>query len=226
MKIPLVYPKIPGSTNCPLKKCWAFEKLDGTNIHWCWNQKDKFYAFGTRRDRFPLTAGGEKEFREAHPGLEEVVSSFFDDEVFLELDAHLMQVYGRHFYRLRSPPIFSEVILFTEFWGEHSFAGQHQKEDVKQHYLIDVQVDGKLLPPSQLISDFLGRADWLPKLVYNGKFTGAFLENVRKGKYHVDEGVVIKGVVDGQIYMCKVKTDAYVKRLKTEFKDKWKNYWE
>src|SRR5271167_234256 len=96
MKVPLVYPKMPDSTGCMLKRCVAFEKLDGTNIHWCWNQKDKFYAFGTRRDRFPLTSLGEKEFKKAHPGLEDVVSSFLSDDLFETLDKFLMQQHARY----------------------------------------------------------------------------------------------------------------------------------
>jgi hypothetical protein len=226
MKVPLVYPKMTDSKNCPLKKCWAYEKLDGTNIHWCWNQKDKFYAFGTRRDRFPLTTDGERDFNVAHPGLEEVVSTFLGGPIIEKLDDVLMREYGRYFLNLNKSDPISEIILFTEFRGPRSFAGQHQREDKKTHYLIDVQVDGKMLPPGKLRWDFYGISDWMPKLVYNGKFTGDFVEKVRKGHYNVDEGVVIKGVVDSEVYMCKVKTDAYMERLKVQFKSNWKNYWE
>src|SRR5580704_5591419 len=46
----LHYPKIPGSRNCPSGPCIAFEKYDGTNLHWDWDRDFSFHAFGTRRD--------------------------------------------------------------------------------------------------------------------------------------------------------------------------------
>jgi hypothetical protein len=33
----LYYPKIPGSRHAPLERCLAFEKYDGTNLHWSWD---------------------------------------------------------------------------------------------------------------------------------------------------------------------------------------------
>jgi hypothetical protein len=53
-RIKLAYPKMPGSKNSPLEKCLAFEKYDGTNLHWVWEPEMGWYAFGTRRDRFDL----------------------------------------------------------------------------------------------------------------------------------------------------------------------------
>jgi len=235
MKIPLVYPKMPDSTGCMLKRCVAYEKLDGTNIHWCWNRKDKFYAFGTRRDRFPLTSVGEDAFKKAHPGLEEVVSSFVDCGKHRHL-AHLLDDFfsGEHkgssdFVPTHFPKknySLSEVVVFTEFFGEKSFAGQHEKDDHKDHYLIDIQVDGKLLSPEQMECDLHDFRWCMPRIMYRGKFTGDFVERVRKGHYKVDEGVVCKGVVGGEVYMCKIKTDSYLESLKTKFKDNWKEYWE
>ena len=34
----LHYPKIPGSSAAPVGRCVAFDKLDGTNLHWCWDR--------------------------------------------------------------------------------------------------------------------------------------------------------------------------------------------
>ena len=53
-RIKLAYPKIPGSKNSPFKRCIAFEKYDGTNLHWVWEYELGWYGFGTRRDRFDL----------------------------------------------------------------------------------------------------------------------------------------------------------------------------
>ena len=59
------------------------------------------------------------------------------------------------------------------------------------------------------------------------KIRCVFAENVREGNYNVNEGVICKGVLkDGQIWMAKIKTKAYMNKLKESFKDKWKDYWE
>lgn len=233
MKTPLVYPKITDTTNCPLKRCYAYEKLDGTNIHWYWNKQDSFYAFGTRRDRFPMNAIGEKEFREAHPGLERVVSSFLDCGEHRKLAENLDEfLSGDH----RGKPKFShipkipysvsEVIIFTEYFGIKSFAGQHQEDDHKDHYLIDVMVDGQLVVPDIMEHDFIDFRWCMPRVIYRGKYTGDLVDRVRKGQFPVQEGAVIKGTHEGQVYMAKVKTDSYMESLKAKFKDKWKDYWE
>lgn len=75
-RVKLVYPKIPDSRNCPLTRCIAFEKYDGTNLHWVWEVELGWYAFGTRRDRFDLDDMGIAEFNAAHPGLEEAPEIF------------------------------------------------------------------------------------------------------------------------------------------------------
>mgnify|MGYP003348784253 CR=1 FL=1 len=46
------------------------------------------------------------------------------------------------------------------------------------------------------------------------------------GKYNVKEGVVCKGQIDGRVWMVKIKTDAYMHRLKEAFADDWESYWE
>ena len=111
-----------------------------------------------------------------------------------------------------------------ELYGEHSFAGQHAPKDKKKVALFDVMVDGAFLPPDQFIQFF--QPFNIPKVVFQGKFSGQLFVDVRNGKYPVSEGVVVKGVVGGQVYMAKIKTEAYLQKLKDKFQDNWKNYWE
>jgi hypothetical protein len=218
MKVPLVYPKIPDTKDCPLKQCIVFEKLDGTNLHWRWNERNGFYAFGTRRDEFDLNDLGEKEFKEAHPGLEDVVSAFVNDDMSKELDKFLRTWYDQE----------EEVIIFTEYYGRQSFAGQHQKNDKVEHYLIDVQDNGGILSPQGFLNMYQKKFEWcMPRVLYKGKYSGELVEKIRKGKFRfVDEGAVIKGVSKGKVYMAKVKTDLYLEKLKAQFKDNWQDYWE
>jgi hypothetical protein len=70
------YPKIPGSRQCPDGRCLAFEKYDGTNLHWDWNRDFGWHSFGTRRDDFALVPVGIEKFATAHAHLVEAVEVF------------------------------------------------------------------------------------------------------------------------------------------------------
>ena len=216
MKVKLAYPKIPDTLNCPLKQCVAFEKLDGTNIHYVYKGL-VFWELGTRRDRFTNTPEGRESFNQAHPELSSLHDDAFD--FLTQLEGYLLE--EGHKYSEGK-----EVIFFFEYCGPNSFAGQHQSKDRKKLYLIDVQIDGKMLPPEELIKDFEEFKDNMPRVIFKGKFSGQLFVDVRKGKFDVKEGVVVKGVVGKDVYMAKIKTEAYQDKLKTQFKDNWKEYWE
>jgi hypothetical protein len=204
MKIPLLYPKIPENKSVILGKCIAFEKYDGTNMHWLWTPGIGWTHFGTRRTRFTFDDNGLAEFKQTHPELEEAPYIFSRAFVGIVNDA-------KH-----------EIILFTEFLGEKSFAGTHQAGDKKRLVLFDAMVNGKLLAPKQFLDSFVtfnppeeyeDEFD-TPAIIYSGKYTGQLAEDVRKGKYPVNEGVVVKGIVDGEIFMTKIKTNDYLRRLR------------
>ena len=212
MKVPLVYPKIPDTKNCPLKNCIAFDKIDGTCLHFVL-EKSVWKSFGTRRDEFNLTSDGEAQFNSAHPelaGASKLWDSKFELGQFLWCKAKYQYA--------------NKIIVFAEYVGANSFAGQHKQDDPMQFVIFDIQVDGKMLSPEVLLEDFKNFN--LPKVIYKGKYSGQLVEDIRNGKYKVNEGSVIKGEVDGKVYMAKVKTNEYLKRLKFEFKDNWKDYWE
>lgn len=219
MKCKLAYPKIPDGKNCPLKNCVAFEKYDGTNFHWIWRAHKGWCEFGTRRTRFPMDNVGEELFNKEHPGLEGASEVFWRDGLDVELDKYL-----HNKYYLDEDFENREVILFTEFFGPNSFAGSHRINDIKQHVIFDVMVNGKLLPPEEFIKQYQDFG--IAKVLYRGKYTGQFVEDVRKGKYTSGEGVVCKGLVGNDVYMTKIKTNAYLERLKNAFPNEWRNYWE
>jgi hypothetical protein len=210
----LHYPKIPGSANALNGRCVAFEKLDGTNLHWCWDREFGWHGFGTRRDEFNLTPAGIAAFAEAHPGLEGAASVF---------EVTLAEPLDR---ALRDRTDFAAAKAFAEYLGPNSFAGQHKSGDPMRLVLFDVWGEGfGFLAPHQFVRDF-GHLP-APRVVFEGKLTGAFLEAVRLGKYGVAEGVVCKGGTGGQdVWMVKVKTYTYLARLKASFGAKWEDFWE
>jgi hypothetical protein len=213
----LHYPKIPGSRNAPDGKCIAFEKYDGTNLHWDWDQDFGWHAFGTRRDAFNLTEIGVAQFAQQHAHLRQCVDVF---------RATLMEGVEKLFRDQAGYRAFQTLKVFTEFLGPNSFAGLHKENDPKELRLFDVLADpAGIIRPQQFVTDF-GHLP-LARVVYEGKLTGRFAEEVRIGKYGVAEGVVCKGVAaDGNTWMVKIKTHGYLERLKQAFAEQWEEYWE
>lgn len=218
-RIPLAYPKMPDSRGAPMGRCVAFEKYDGSNLHWVWEPALGWSGFGTRRDRFDFDAHGIEAFGAAHAGLEAAPGLFQRD-----LAEPLAEIIGAE---QAAGGLFegaAAVLAFTEFLGAGSFAGKHRAEDDKRLVLFDMAADGRFVEPEIFVERFAAAP--IARVVYRGKFTGGFVEDVRRGVYAVAEGVVAKGVVDGKIWMVKVKTDAYGERLKSAFAERWEDYWE
>ncbi len=207
------YPKMPGPSGAKLDRCVAFEKLDGTNLFWEWHREFGFTDFGTRGTSYQLAAGGVTAFRANHPGLEAA------PDLFAPLGERLHPI-------LSALPDFSHAVAFTEFLGPYSFAGMHKPDDPKRLVLFDVFAHGfGFIGPWRFLELFAGLP--LPHVVYQGRFTGKLTEDVRAGKYPLAEGVVVKGGTGGaDVWMAKVKTNAYLERLRQAFGEKWEDYWE
>ncbi len=211
------YPKIPGSRDAPAGRCVAFEKYDGTNLHWDWDREFGWHSFGTRRDEFDLSEAGIARFTAAHAHLRECVGVFL-----ATLAEGLESVFaGRESYRE-----FAGFRAFTEFLGPNSFAGLHQADDPKRLVLFDIRAEPiGILGPERFADDF-GHLP-IARVVYRGKLTGKFAEDVRTGKYGVAEGIVCKGGSGcADVWMAKIKTYAYLEKLKRSFGERWENYWE
>lgn len=213
----LHYPKMPGSRDCPDGPCVAFEKYDGTNLHWEWERGFGWHSFGARRDEFNLDEHGIAAFVEAHRNLQGCA------EIFLERLAEGLEAVFESNANYRD---FDNIKVFTEYLGTRSFAGLHQDDDPKQLVVFDVLLEPfGMIGPRQFVADF-GHLD-IARVVYEGKLTGQFVEDVRSGKFKVPEGVVCKGGTGGSdLWMAKIKTRAYMERLKQHFDEDWKNYWE
>lgn len=121
----LHYPKIPGSRECPNGRCIAFEKYDGTNLHWDWDRDFGWHAFGTRRDQFNLAPDGIGQFAAAHAHLHEAPDHFF-------------ATIAEEIEKVFRDKNFVSVKVFTEFLGSNSFAGLHKEGDPKRLVLFDV----------------------------------------------------------------------------------------
>lgn len=206
------YPKMPGPAGAKIERCVAFEKLDGTNLFWEWHRAFGFTDFGTRSATYPLHLSGVAQFRANHPGLEAA------PDLFDPLGEALAAV-------LLAQPGWEHAVAYTEFVGPNSFAGMHKAGDAKSLVLFDLFLPGGgFVDPWRFVELFAGLPT--PEVIYRGRFTGKFTEDVRAGKYPVAEGVVVKGGTGASVWMAKVKTTAYLQRLKAAFGSEWEKYWE
>lgn len=210
----LYYAKIPNSRDFPLEPCIAFEKYDGTNVHFCWHSDFGWHAFGTRRDEFNLDSAGELSFAMQHENLRELPDVFRNS---------LMMPFEKVFQEDRRCSA-EHYTVFAEFLGSNSFAGLHKPEDAKRLIAFDVVCDNELMGPNEFVEIF-GHLN-IARVVYRGRFTGAFADDVRSGKFGVAEGVVCKTGSRGNVQMAKIKTSAYLKKLQTAFGERWEEYWE
>jgi hypothetical protein len=205
------YPSIEGAGPAEFAKikdrpCVAFYKYDGSNLRAEWDRRKGWHQFGSRH----------RVISRAEPILGEAI------DLFLQRYADPLAA------RLSSHPASANresATAFFEFFGARSFAGQHEPDDPKQVVLFDISVHrrGMLGPES-----FLDLCQGLPvaQVVYRGPCSASFVEDVRKGKYPVVEGVICKGGEGHNLWMRKVKTLSYLETLKARFGARWADFWE
>lgn len=186
------YPSIPTKLRADVP-IYAFDKLDGSQIRAEWTAKKGFVQFGSRK----------RSLEPSHPWLGEAIQLVRD-----KYEADVGHVLGERKIR--------EALLFLEFFGPGSFAGQHVAEphDV---VLLDVAVFGRgLVPPGEFLQMF-GHLD-TARLVYQGQVTREFVTAVRAGTLPgvTSEGVVCKGAEHERHkpVMFKVKAQAWLDRLR------------
>lgn len=202
------YPSIINSSKAPRKSCVAFDKIDGSNLRFKYTLKQGFALFGSRTQLID----------ESHPHLGQGVTLF--KKQYLNPLTDFLKSHKD--YRN-----FREVIVFAEFWGQNSFAGIHIPTDEKFLDFFDVLLghkDRKFVSPKQFLKDFRDDVGLpVPSVVYEGNLNDAFVKMVRDDQldYKLHEGVVCKGnessgAARGGVWMCKIKTQKYLDKLKAK----------
>ena len=198
------YPEIPGAKRAPLgEKCIAFNKYDGSNLRWEWSKKrGLWYKFGTRTELFgsnhPLWGQALPLWREIE---DDVVARVQSDKRFRNIE---------------------RITAFTEFFGPSSFAGTHDEKEPKELKLIDVYLFKKGMVSPRWFVDTFGDAPYAAQVIYQGNLNMEFIRDVRSGKYPVWEGVVAKG----EDFRVKIKTEAYMLKLKEVYGLNWERFAE
>lgn len=171
------YPSIINSSKAPRKHCFAFDKIDGSNFRAKFTQKRGFDSYGTRTQMIDETT----------PFWSEMVKVFKQDH-----EKALTDLFKKH----KEFRDYREIIVFGEFWGEHSFAGFHDVSEPHKIIMFDVLVghkQRKFLKPKEFI-DYIAPITETAKVVYEGNMNEQLIKDVREGKYDVNEGVICKGI--------------------------------
>lgn len=206
------YPSIINSSKAPRESCIAFTKLDGSNIRVKWTNKKGFDLFGSRTQLID----------KGHPLLGDVVPYFFKHYA-----EPLEKVFKDNWRDLR------EIIVFGEYLGESSFAGRHVLTEPHKFVLFDVLLGHKnreFIKPDKFVKMF-GNIVEIPKIVYVGNLNDQLISDVRQNKFSLKEGVICKGTktsgaARGKMWMCKIKTQEYLDKLKALFGGEWEKYGE
>jgi len=189
------------------KHIFAFDKCDGSNMRFEWNRKLSkksrftfgFKKFGTRTERIMNTS---------NPFYEGV--KIFNDEYAELLDKIFIE--NKRFRNIE------QITVFTEFCGKNSFAGRHDWKE--KHYLkifdINLYKKGFLSPAEFFDIFYIGR----PALVKVGEFEEQFVKEIENNKYNLQEGVVCKGMDEGKVFMFKIKTQAWLDKVKKMYGEK------
>lgn len=207
------YPSIINSSKAPRKECIAFNKLDGSNFRAKYTQQKGFNLFGTRTQ------------------LIDESSPYWSDMV-VQFKNNLLSPLTDFFKKSKDYRDFREIIVYCEYLGENSFAGRHEEEPHKL-VLFDVLVghkQRKFVKPREFRKTFQHLVE-IPEIIYEGNLNESFIQDVRENKFNLKEGVICKGTETsgafmGNIWMCKIKTQAYLDKLKSVFHEDWVKYAE
>ncbi len=201
------YPSIPRVMDAGKfgERCHVFVKYDGSNLRWEWSKKKGWYKHGTRHRLF---GPDEAPYNQA-----------------IELFKPIGEQVERIVRELYQNP--EEIIAFTEFFGPSSFAGSHDLNEPKELKLIDVSVYKKgFIPPKIFVEHF--SQPWAATCLSTSAFLDHdLIDSVRGGKLAEDgvvEGVVCKGFGKKGIWSAKIKTQAYLDRLKEKFGRDWEKF--
>jgi len=186
------------------KHVYGFDKLDGSNFCAEWNKKlskkSRFtYGFGKFGTRTQMIKNKENPYVEA--------VNIFMDKYAVPLDKIFNE--NKLFRGIDT------ITVYGEFFGEHSFAGQHDWKEEHDVVIFDMFLYKKdFVKPGDFVEIFghLG----IPKLHYKGIFEEVMLWSVQFNDIGMElkEGIVFKGVDEGKVFMFKVKTDDWLFKVR------------
>lgn len=185
---------------------FGFDKVDGSNIRAEWSRKlskktsftKGFGKYGTRNQMIKKVNDPfcfaidifEQDFAER---LDEI---FRKDKLFRGVD---------------------KITVYSEFWRWSSFAGQH--DWILGNFeltMFDIFMYKKdFVKPADFMSIF-GDLN-IQKLVTKGILDEQIVKDIISNKYNLKEGLVLKGVSEGKVWMVKVKTQEWLDKVRAKY---------
>lgn len=190
------YPSIINSTGQSFREfnAYIFNKIDGSNLRFEYSRKRGWYKYGTRNRLLDV-----------------------NDEVFGSAILAFAKQLNDDLERVISKNRIEHLIVFAEFVGKNSFAGNHDPEDEKHLYLFDAAVNKKgIIEPKEFLKLF-GDCQ-IAKFLGIHKWSKNFVEAVRRNEV---EGVTFEGVVGkargkgNTLIMAKAKTQNWIDKVKS-----------
>jgi len=184
------------------KVAFAFDKIDGSNFCAEWNRKlskksqftNGFGKFGTRTQTIKNVN---------NPFVEAV--DIFMNKYSIDLDKIFCE--NKLFRGVDT------ITVYGEFAGPNSFAGQHVWNEEHDVTIFDMFMYKKdFVKPADFI-DIFGHLD-IQKFVFKGLLTVSLLNTIITNVYGLKEGVVLKGVSEGKVWMVKVKTQKWLDKVR------------
>jgi hypothetical protein len=186
---------------------FAFDKLDGSNIRVEYVRKlSKKSAFTFGFNKFGSRTQLINKMSDTFgPAVDIFYEKYAEslDKIFLS-DKDLRNI--------------NKITVYLEYYGPNSFAGWHSHEDEMDLVLIDIEREKKgFIPPREFIKKY--EHLHIPDVIYEGNYNKEFVNSVRNNDFNLKEGVVCKGVNTkskrhDNIWMCKVKTNEWLNRVK------------
>lgn len=194
------YPKIEYHNKGPFgEECIAFDKIDGSNLRFEWSHKRGWYKFGSRNVMI------DRNNEQFGIGIEIFLNKYGE-----ELD----QIFRTKYSKIPN------FVVFGEFYGTNSFAGQHLDSDIKDVILFDVnQYQRGFIDPNEFIKNF-GHLH-IPKIIYKGDYNNQLISDIKSNKYNLSEGVIVKGTQGKETWMVKIKTQEWLRKVKEKFGEKY-----
>lgn len=210
------YPSIEHAGKAPRESCYVFVKYDGSNLRFEWSPKRGWYKFGTRKLLFDETS-----------------------EIFGSAIPLFLQKYGDDLAKIfKTEKSFRGVdrfIVFAEWFGAKSFSGQHEPDDPKDIVLFDVNPNRKgIIGPKQFldifghlkVAELLAIEELSDELIQKVRRSEMDMESKYEIRAEIPEGVICKGNESHDLWMAKIKRQAYLDELKIRHPIDWEKLWE
>lgn len=179
-------------------ECYWTPKYDGSNIRCEWTAKHKIFSkFGSRKRLIDENS----EDKLLTKSINLINEKYLDSLTFLFKKEKIIM-----------------VTLFFEFFGENSFAGQHNENDKHDVMLIGCDLYKKGLLSGNEFHKLFKYIE-KPPILYLGSLTRPMLEKIQSGEF---EGATFEGVYAhgspikkrGLPILGKVKNKAWIEKVK------------